>query len=82
MRGACSAYGRGVSVYRVLVVKPEGKRPLGKPRRRWVIILRLIFRNWDREALPGLLSLRIGNAGANAVMNLRVPQNTMNFLTR
>jgi len=22
-------------VYRVLVVKPEGKRPLGRPRRRW-----------------------------------------------
>ena len=32
---ACSAYGaRGV--YRVLVVKPEGKRPLGRPRCRWV----------------------------------------------
>ena len=23
-------------VYRVLVMKPEGKRPVGKPRRRWV----------------------------------------------
>ena len=28
-------------VYRVLVGKPEGKRPLGRPRRRWMIILTL-----------------------------------------
>jgi hypothetical protein len=27
--------GEGRGVYRVLVGKPEGKRPLGKPRRRW-----------------------------------------------
>jgi hypothetical protein len=25
----------GIGVYRVLVGKPEGKRPLGRPRRRW-----------------------------------------------
>ena len=30
---ACMGEGRGV--YRVLVGKPEGKRPLGRPRRRW-----------------------------------------------
>ena len=34
-------------VYRILVGKPEGKRPLGRPRRRWRIILRWIFRKWD-----------------------------------
>ena len=37
MGGACIAYGgedRG-GVYRVLVGKLEGKRPLGRPRRRW-----------------------------------------------
>jgi len=28
-------------VYRVLVGKPEGKRPLGKPRRRWVYNVRM-----------------------------------------
>ena len=33
--GACSAYGEGRGLYRVLVGKPEGKRPLGRPRRRW-----------------------------------------------
>jgi hypothetical protein len=35
MGGACSADGEGKDVYRVLVGKPEGKRPLGRPRRRW-----------------------------------------------
>ena len=34
-------------VYRVLVGKSEGKRPLGRPKRRWGIILRWIFRKWD-----------------------------------
>ena len=37
MGGACSTYaGEGRGVYRVLVGKLEGKRPLGRPRRRWV----------------------------------------------
>jgi len=38
MSWACGAYGCGEGVYRVLVGKPEGKRPLGRPRRRWVDI--------------------------------------------
>ena len=35
MGGACGTYGEGRGVHRVLVGKPEGKRPLGSPRRRW-----------------------------------------------
>ena len=35
MGGACSTYGERRGVYRVLVGKPEGKRPLGRPSRRW-----------------------------------------------
>ena len=38
------------SVYRVLVGKPEGKRPLGRLGR---IILRWIFRKWDVGAWTG-----------------------------
>jgi len=34
MGGACSAYGERRGVYRALVGYPEGKRPLGRPRRR------------------------------------------------
>jgi hypothetical protein len=33
--GHVARMGEGRNVYRVLVGKPEGKRPLGKPRRRW-----------------------------------------------
>jgi hypothetical protein len=35
MGGVCSADGEERGVYRVLVGKPEGKRPLGRPRHRW-----------------------------------------------
>ena len=35
MGGACSTYGEKRGVYKVLVGKPEGTRPLGSPRRRW-----------------------------------------------
>jgi len=35
MGGACGTYGEGRVMHRVLVGKPEGKRPLGRPRRRW-----------------------------------------------
>jgi hypothetical protein len=41
---ACSAYGERKGVYRVLVGKPEGKRPLGKPGVDGRIILRW---KWD-----------------------------------
>jgi len=34
MDGACSTYGEGRGAYRGLVGKPEGKRPLGRPRPR------------------------------------------------
>jgi hypothetical protein len=35
MSGACSAYGGGERRIQGFGVKPEGKRPLGRPRRRW-----------------------------------------------
>ena len=35
MGRACITYGKRTDVYRSLVGKPEGKRPLGRPRRRW-----------------------------------------------
>jgi len=44
MGGACGAFGCGEGVCRVLVGKPEGRRPLGRPRRRWVDNIRM-----DRE---------------------------------
>jgi hypothetical protein len=35
MGGACTANGKKRNAYRILVGNPEGKRPLGRPRRRW-----------------------------------------------
>ena len=39
--GHVAHMGEDRGVYRVLVVKPEGKRPLGRPRRRWVDNIRM-----------------------------------------
>jgi len=41
-------------VYRVLVGKPEGKRPLGRPRRRWVYNIRMDLQEWDVGLWTGL----------------------------
>jgi hypothetical protein len=35
MGGTCGTHGGGRCVYKVLVRRPEGKRPLRRPRRRW-----------------------------------------------
>ena len=40
--------------YRVLVGKPEGKRPLGRPRRRWVDNIKTISRRCDMGIWTGL----------------------------
>ena len=82
---ACGAYGWGEGcVYRVLVGKPEGRRPLGRPRRWWVDNIRTDLQEvgygsveWiglaqDRDRWRTLVS---------AVMNFRVPWNAGNFLT-
>jgi hypothetical protein len=52
------------NAYRLLVGMPEGKRPLGRPRRRWVDnILRGIFERWDGVMWTGFVWLRIGTGG-------------------
>ena len=84
MGWACSAYGWGQGLYRVLLGKPEGRRPLWRPRRKWVDNIRTDlqevgcgYMDWirlaqDRDMWRTLVS---------AVMNLRVPWNAGNFLT-
>jgi len=50
-------------VYRVLVGKPEGRRPLGRTRRRWWIILGWFFRRWNVGIWTGLGWPRIETGG-------------------
>jgi hypothetical protein len=62
------------NAYRILVRKPEGKRPLGRPRRRWVDNIKMDLREvgWDGRDWSDLAQDR-WRAHVNAVMNLRVP---------
>jgi hypothetical protein len=65
-----------VDVYRLLVGKPEGKRPLGRPRRRWIdnIKKELLEIGVNVVDWIGLAQDRYRwRALVNSVMNLRVP---------
>jgi hypothetical protein len=44
MGRACSTNGRKRNTCRILLGKPEGKKPLGKPRRRWVDNIKMDLR--------------------------------------
>jgi hypothetical protein len=44
MARACSTNGKKRNAYRILVVKPEGKRSLGRLRRRWVDNIKMDLR--------------------------------------
>jgi transposase len=68
--------GEGRDVYRVLVGRPEGKRPLGRSRRRWKDKIKMALRemgidgaNWIQLA-EDMVQWR---ACVNTVMKLRVP---------
>jgi len=59
-------WGQGRGVYRVLVGKPEGKRPLGRPRRRWEDNIKMdLFRKMEGVVGTGWSWLRIGTGGGH-----------------
>jgi hypothetical protein len=51
------------NAYRLLVGRPEGRRPLGIPRRRWVDNIRVDLVRWDGVMWTRLVWLRIGTGG-------------------
>jgi hypothetical protein len=55
--------GEGRGVYRVLVGRPEGKRPLGRPRRRWEDDIKMDLREIGIVGRTGFGWLRIGFSG-------------------
>jgi hypothetical protein len=55
--------GEKKNAYRLLVEKPEGKRPLGRPRCRWGIMLGWILERWDGVMWTGLVWFRTGTGG-------------------
>jgi hypothetical protein len=64
------------NAYRLLVGKPEGTRPLGRPKRRWVDNIKMVLLEigWGRGDWIGLAQDRDKwRALVNAVMNLWVP---------
>jgi hypothetical protein len=74
--GTCGTNGKKRNVHRLLVGKPEGKRPLGRPRHRWIETIKLDLLKIELSVVDwiGLAQDKYRwRAHVNSVMNLRVP---------
>jgi hypothetical protein len=65
LAGHVARMGEIVGVYRVLVGKPEGKRPLGRPRRRWENNIKMDLQEVICGVWIGSSCLRIGPGGGH-----------------
>jgi hypothetical protein len=86
----CEAQNRHVArtdekrnAYKILVGKPEAKRPLGRPSSRWEGNIRMNLREIGWKVWSGCIWLRTEQwrGDVNTVMNLQVIQKAENFLT-
>jgi hypothetical protein len=75
MGGAGITYGEKRGAYKTLVGRPEGRRPLGRPRHRWKDNIKMDLQEmeWGLEWLELTQNKDRWQALVNAVMNLRVP---------
>jgi hypothetical protein len=61
--GHVASMGEGRGAYRILLGRPEGRRPLGRPRRRWENDIKMVLQEVGWGAWTGLGWLRIGTGG-------------------
>jgi hypothetical protein len=61
--GYVARMGEGRGAYRTLMGRPEGRRPLGRPRRRWEDNIKMDLQEVGWGAWIGLIWLRIGTGG-------------------
>ena len=71
MGWACSTYGERRGVYRVLVGKPEGKRPVERLGRRWEYNIKMDLQEVGCEGMDWI-HLAQDRALKNAIINIRV----------
>jgi len=84
MGGHLARMGERRGVYRVLLWKPEGKRQLGRSRRRWQDNIKMDLQDVGSGGMEWIELAQdrdTWRALVNAVINLQVPQNAGNFLT-
>jgi hypothetical protein len=82
MDRACSTNGIKRNTCMILVGKPEGERPLRRPRRRWVGNIKIHFREMGWDGVDSAeLAQDHWRALVNTVMNIRVPLNVGKFLS-
>jgi hypothetical protein len=65
MDEACVVYGEKRNVHRLLVREPEGKKPLGRPRRRWEDNIKMDVQQVGGVVGTGWSWLRIGTGGGH-----------------
>jgi len=81
--GHVARMGERAGIYRVLMGKPQAKRPLGRPRRRWEDNIKMYLQEvgcWAMDWIELAQHRDRCRALVNAAMNLRVPESVGNFL--
>jgi hypothetical protein len=76
MGGESSIYGGEERLYRILVAKPEGKRPFGRPRRKWENNIKMDLQEEQCEVMDWIDLVQDRDrwrALVNALMKIRAP---------